>query len=174
MNKKNKEILPDWLDTVLWSKYRDHLDSMDASHSESEERTRLHYLKQFVDHGYDQREIIEQAIQNNAIRFFPPKHKKKEENTMIRELKEPWEQYQDSPLKYCSKGHKTILLSRTFTNPSQLFCVHPFDIGYFAIWYCSKCNELFDVSFDELPPDLKAQHDELSTAWHDHHDLSRQ
>ena len=72
--KRNGVNYPDWLDRELWQSYKDHRIALKAKLTKRAEELAITKLKKLIAEGNDQREIIDNCIENGWKGLFPPKH----------------------------------------------------------------------------------------------------
>lgn len=77
--KKDKNIkkttYPDWLDIVLWNEFKKHRSqAATPALTPHAEKLNITSLKNLIDSGYDQSDIINQSIERGWKGFFPIKN----------------------------------------------------------------------------------------------------
>ena len=68
---------PDWLNIDLWNDFKEHRKGLKPKMTERAEQLAIKKLKRLMDEGNDQRELIEQTIENGWKSFFPVKQRRK-------------------------------------------------------------------------------------------------
>lgn len=68
--KKQEVILPEWLPTEVWEKYRDHRRALKSRMTKNAEELAIAKLIKFRDYGHDPVEVINQSIENGWKGLF--------------------------------------------------------------------------------------------------------